>query len=75
MNAKVSSIKGKTEAAGVTIGKNISAHVDGSILTLTIDLSKDFGASKTGRSTIIATSSGNVGIPGTDAKIGLNIYK
>lgn len=55
---------------------NIETKVEGSILTIKVDLSKDHGPSSTGKSSIIATSSGNATIPGTDGiKLGLNIYK
>lgn len=55
--------------------KNIDMVVSGNKLTITVDLSKDFGKSSSGKSVIIASTEGNVGIEGTDAKIGLNIYK
>lgn len=51
-------------------------NVNGSILTITIDLSKDFGKSSSGKSIIIASTEGNVSVPEKeDIKIGLNIYK
>ena len=53
---------------------NAELEVKGNILTITVDLSKDHGMSKSGKSNIIATSGGNKSIPGFDAKIGLNIY-
>jgi hypothetical protein len=57
------------------IGKGVMYRVDGTKLTIEIDLSKNLGTSKSGKSTIIATSSGNQKIAGTDATIGLNIYR
>ena len=54
--------------------KNAILKVDGNKLTITVDLSKDHGPSKSGKTTIIATSSGNQKIEGTDAMIGLNVY-
>lgn len=54
--------------------KNAALKVDGDTLTITVDLSKDHGPSKSGKTIIIATSSGNKPIEGTDAIIGLNIY-
>jgi hypothetical protein len=45
------------------------------ILTITVDMGKTFGLSSSGKSEIIATSRGNQTVPGTDAKIGLNIYR
>jgi len=55
--------------------KNIEMTTTGNILTITIDLSQDFGKSGSGKSIIIASSEGNQSIPGTDCKIRLNIYK
>lgn len=55
--------------------KNVEIKVNKNVLTITVDLSKDLGKSKSGKTTIIATTAGNVSIPGTDAVIGLNIYK
>ena len=58
--------------------KNVSLEVEGNILTIKVDLSKDFGPSKTsksGKTRIIATTGGNVEVPGTDATIGLNVYR
>ena len=50
--------------------------VDENILTIKVDLSKEFGPSASGKTIIIATTSGNVDIPGAeDKKIGLNIYR
>lgn len=54
---------------------NAEMKVDKNILTIKVDMSKDFGRSKSGKSLIIASTQGNISIPGTDAKIGLNIYK
>ena len=54
--------------------QNASLKVGGNKLTITVDLSKDHGPSKRGKTTIIATSSGNQKIEGTDAIIGLNVY-
>jgi hypothetical protein len=56
--------------------KNCEMKIAGNILTITVDVSKDFGKSSSGKSVIIATTEGNVTIPETDdIKIGLNIYK
>ena len=58
--------------------KNVNAAIKGNILTLTVDLSKDFGQSKTGKSTIVATTSGNASFgteAGNQVKVGLNVYR
>jgi hypothetical protein len=56
--------------------KNVEMIVDGNILTIKVDLSKDFGPSSSGKTIIIASTEGNVVIPGhEEAKIGLNVYR
>jgi hypothetical protein len=56
--------------------KNCDMTVDGTTLIIKVDLSKDFGKSSSGKSIIIASTEGNVAVPGKeDVKIGLNIYK
>jgi hypothetical protein len=58
------------------IGKNIEIVVKDGKAIITIDLSKDFGLSSSGKSRIIASSEGNADIPGAaGVKLGLNIYK
>ncbi|MDQ7784779.1 MAG: hypothetical protein RDU20_17990 [Desulfomonilaceae bacterium] len=55
--------------------KNADMQVEGDILTVTVDLSKELGPSKSGKTTIVATSEGNKTIPGREERIGLNIYR
>lgn len=55
--------------------KNVELQVEGSILIIKVDLGREFGPSSSGKTTIIATTEGNVSIPGREEKIGLNIYK
>ena len=56
--------------------KNVDMKVEGNILTITVDLSKEFGPSSSGKTIIIASTEGNVSIPGAeDKKVGLNIYR
>ena len=55
--------------------KNVELTVEGIMLTIKVDLSKDFGPSSSGKTTIIASTEGNVSIPEREEKIGLNIYK
>ena len=56
--------------------KNVEMTVEGSILTIRVDLSKDFGPSSSGKTIIIASTEGNASVPGReDAKVGLNVYK
>jgi hypothetical protein len=59
-----------------SVGQNVELSVEGTILTVKIDLSKDFGASASGKTISIASSKGNVGVPGNEGiKIGVNVYK
>ena len=55
--------------------KNIETTIEGETLTIKVDLSKDFGPSKSGKTIIVASTEGNVSVPERDEKIGLNIYR
>lgn len=56
--------------------KNCEMKLKGNILTITVDISKEFGKSASGKSIIIASTEGNVSIPDKeDIKIGLNVYR
>lgn len=65
----------RAEPAVSVIGTNIQSAVDGDWLVLRINLKERHGQSKTGKTTIVATSSGNKLIEGTGGvTIGLNAY-
>lgn len=55
--------------------KNVEMSVEGDILTIKVDLSKEFGFSSSGKTIIIASSEGNQTIPDREEKVGLNVYK
>ena len=56
--------------------KNVDMKLNGNILTITVDLSKEFGLSSSGKSLIIASTEGNVSVEGKEeVKVGLNIYR
>lgn len=56
--------------------KNVEMTLEGNILTITVDLTKEFGPSSSGKTLIIASTEGNVSIPGhEEAKVGLNVYR
>jgi len=56
--------------------KNVEMKVEGNILTIKVDLSKEFGPSSSGKTIIIGSTEGNVAIPEKEeVKIGLNVYK
>jgi hypothetical protein len=55
---------------------NVTTAIKGSKLTLTIDLSKSQGTSASGKSTVVATTQGNVSIgDAAGTKMGLNVYR
>ena len=55
--------------------KNVEFAVEGNILTIKIDLSKEFGLSSSGKNIIVASTEGNVTIPDREEKIGMNVYR
>lgn len=56
--------------------KNVDMKLEGNILTIKVDITKEYGMSSSGKSLIIASTEGNVSIPEEDEiKIGLNIYR
>jgi hypothetical protein len=58
-----------------TIMKNVEMTVEGTMLTIRVDLSKEFGPSASGKTIIIASTEGNVTIPDRAEKVGLNVYR
>lgn len=58
--------------------QNITTEFKGGKLIITIDTTKDFGPSKSGKSVIIASTGGNAAMAtptGTQFKLGINCYK
>ena len=55
--------------------KNVEMKVEGNILTLTVDLTKEFGPSSSGKTIVIASTEGNTSVPERDEKVGLNVYR
>ncbi len=55
--------------------KNVEMSVEGTVLTIKVDLSKEFGPSSTGKTIIVASTEGNVTIPDRQERIGLNVYR
>lgn len=56
--------------------RNVELAITGTVLTIKVDLTKTFGPSKSGKTTIIASTEGNVGVPTReDVRVGLNVYK
>ena len=56
--------------------KNVQIDVEGKKLTIVVDLDQEFGLSSSGKSVTVASTEGNVSVPGhEEIKIGLNVYK
>jgi hypothetical protein len=55
--------------------KNVEMSVEGNIVTIKIDLTKEYGSSSSGKTIIIASTEGNVSAPDREEKIGLNVYR
>ena len=56
--------------------KNVEMRVQGNTLIIQIDLSQSYGPSSSGKSETIATTAGNVPLPGNEAvKVGVNVYR
>jgi hypothetical protein len=56
--------------------KNVEMNLEGNVLTIKVDITKEFGPSASGKTIIIASTEGNISVPDKDeVKIGLNVYK
>lgn len=56
------------------LGNNIKYEVKGDKLVMEVDLTKDYGESKSGKSIQIASSQGNKEVA-DNVFVGLNVYK
>jgi hypothetical protein len=56
--------------------ENVAMEVKGTKLIITVDMAKNVGKSKSGKSTVVGSTQGNVSVPGyEDVKVGVNVYK
>jgi hypothetical protein len=56
--------------------KNVEMKLEGNILNIKVDVTKEFGLSASGKTIIIASTEGNISIPEKDnVKIGLNVNR
>jgi hypothetical protein len=56
--------------------QNVEFELEGDQLIIRVDLSQELGVSSSGKSVIIASTGGNVVVPGWEAgKVGLNVYR
>ena len=61
----------------IVLGNNMKGWIQGKKLTVTVDLSKSLGPSKSGKTTLVATTSGNtkVAVNGEIFQVGINVFK
>lgn len=65
----------KNITKGAHVGKNIHARVVNGHLLLRIDLTKNYGGSKSGLSNVVATTRGGLRVPGKDTmKYSVNVF-
>jgi len=67
------------EEKGIFMGKDSSLHVyeDDGLLYIVVDTNTELGPSASGKSTMVASSGGNIPISlenGKQVKLGLNLY-
>jgi len=55
--------------------KNVEFSVNGNILTVKVEMTKEFGPSSSGKTIIIASTEGNFPLPGRTEVVGLNVYR
>ena len=55
--------------------KSVEFSVEGNTLTITVDLTKEFGPSSSGKTIIIASTEGNFPLAGRSEVVGLNVYR
>ncbi|MBR4987375.1 MAG: hypothetical protein IKY81_01770 [Methanocorpusculum sp.] len=57
--------------------KNVKMSVEGDILTITVDLSQEFGPSASGKTIMIGSTLGNkqVSRKHPEVRVGVNVYK
>ena len=56
------------------LGENIVGEIVNDKLTITINMKHRGGLSKSGKTVRVASTEGNIAIPGTSIRIGLNAY-
>jgi hypothetical protein len=56
--------------------KNVAMRLEGEKLIITVDLTREYGFSGSGKSIIIASTDGNISVPGNEqVRVGINVYR
>lgn len=58
----------------VPVGENITVEVVGNIAVIRVDLTQRLRLSGSGKNTVVATTGAPTTIPGTNVKLGLNVF-
>ena len=58
----------------INVEHTVNEHGDNRLLII-VDLNKEFGPSKSGKTIVVASTKGNKRLEGTDCFLGLNVYK
>jgi hypothetical protein len=60
----------------MALPQNVQMEVQEGVLVIRVDLSQSFGPSSSGKSIIVASTGGNISVPGSEeVKIGVNVYR
>lgn len=61
---------------GVGMPDNLDVTIEGDIMTIKVNLRRELGMSRSKKNILIATSSGNMKLPGREGfYMGLNVYR
>jgi len=74
-NIRVEERQFKPRVKKEEVMKNVQTEVKGTNLVITVDLTKTFGPSKSGKTIIIASTEGNKQVAQNGVTLGLNVYK
>ena len=55
--------------------RNVEFSQSGDILVIKVNMKAQPKESASGKSLVVGSTEGNVSIPGTDLKVGLNVYR
>jgi len=55
--------------------KNVELSGKGDTLSITVDVTKEFGPSSSGKTVMIASTEGNLPLPRRNEVLGLNVYR
>ena len=73
---ELSQEQGRLRAKGeMPLGSNIEHKLDGTVLTIRMDLSKTHGKTKSGDSWSIASTNGNIAFGTDGTRIGINVFR